>query len=96
MQSFLPLLRAAESAGIINASSGFGSVGLNNDLASPFYSAKPLGYNASKAALNMFTVNFAWFVKRGECALTIIALSLPEPFQLGKVKSLTSALTRSF
>jgi NAD(P)-dependent dehydrogenase (short-subunit alcohol dehydrogenase family) len=59
-QSFLPLLRAAESARIINVSSGLGSIGLNNDPASPFYAAKPLGYNASKAALNMFTVNLAW------------------------------------
>ena len=59
-QSFLPLLRAAESARIINVSSGLGSVGLNNDSTSPFYAVKPLGYNASKAALNMFTVNLAW------------------------------------
>ena len=59
-QAFLPLLRAAESASIINVSSGLGSIGLNNDPASPFYAAKPLGYNASKAALNMFTVNLAW------------------------------------
>lgn len=59
-QSFLPLLRAAESARILNVSSGLGSIGLNNDPAWPFYAVKPLGYNASKAALNMFTVNLAW------------------------------------
>jgi len=59
-QPFVPLLRAAESARILNVSSGLGSIGLNNDPASPFYAAKPLGYNASKAALNMFTVNLAW------------------------------------
>jgi NAD(P)-dependent dehydrogenase (short-subunit alcohol dehydrogenase family) len=59
-QPLLPLLRAAESARIINVSSGLGSMGLNQDAASPFYPVKPLGYNASKAALNMFTVNLAW------------------------------------
>ncbi len=30
-QPFLPLLRAAESARVINVFSGLGSVGLNND-----------------------------------------------------------------
>ena len=59
-QPFLPLLRAAESARILNVSSGLGSFGINTDPASPFYAVKPLGYNASKAALNMFTVNLAW------------------------------------
>jgi NAD(P)-dependent dehydrogenase (short-subunit alcohol dehydrogenase family) len=59
-QPFLPLLRAAGSARIINVSSGLGSIGVNSDPASPFYAVKPLGYNASKAALNMFTVNLAW------------------------------------
>jgi NAD(P)-dependent dehydrogenase (short-subunit alcohol dehydrogenase family) len=50
-QPLLPLLRAAESARIINVSSGLGSIGLNNDEASAFYAVKPLAYNASKAAL---------------------------------------------
>lgn len=59
-QPLLPLLRAAESGRILNVSSGLGSTGLNNDPSSPFYSVKPLAYNASKAALNMFTVNLAW------------------------------------
>ncbi len=59
-QPFLPLLRAAESARVINVSSGLGSIGLNNETTSPFYNVKPLGYNASKAALNMFTSNLAW------------------------------------
>jgi NAD(P)-dependent dehydrogenase (short-subunit alcohol dehydrogenase family) len=59
-QPLLPLLRAADSARIINVSSGLGSMGLNQDAGSPFYPVKPLGYNASKAALNMFTVNLAW------------------------------------
>ena len=57
---FLPLLRAAESARVLNVSSGLGSIGLNNETTSPFYDVKPLGYNASKAALNMFTANLAW------------------------------------
>ena len=59
-QPLLPLLRAAESARILNVSSGLGSFGINSDPASPFYAVKPLGYNASKAALNMFSVNLAW------------------------------------
>jgi NAD(P)-dependent dehydrogenase (short-subunit alcohol dehydrogenase family) len=59
-QSLLPLLRKAESASIVNVSSALGSITLNGDPTSPFYLAKPLAYNASKAALNMFTVELAY------------------------------------
>ena len=44
----------------MNVSSGLGSLGINSDPSSPYYPVKALGYNASKAALNMFTVNLAW------------------------------------
>lgn len=56
----LPLLKAAPSARIVNVSSGLGSLGINSNPESPFYDVKLLGYNSSKAALNMFTVNLAW------------------------------------
>ena len=59
-QPLLPLLRAAESGRIVNLSSGLGSLAINSDASSPFYHAKVLAYNASKAALNMFTVNLAY------------------------------------
>jgi NAD(P)-dependent dehydrogenase (short-subunit alcohol dehydrogenase family) len=59
-QPLLPLLKAAPSARIVNVSSGLGSFAINTNPESPFYGVKPLGYNASKAALNMFTVNLAW------------------------------------
>ncbi|AJY46437.1 SDR family oxidoreductase [Martelella endophytica] len=55
-QAMLPLLRAAPSARIINLSSSLGSLALNGDPSSPYYSARYIGYNASKAALNMLTV----------------------------------------
>ena len=59
-QPLLPLLRAAESAQIINVSSSLGSLTINGDSNSPYYHAKALAYNASKAALNMFTVDLAY------------------------------------
>lgn len=59
-QPLLPLLRAAESAQIINVSSGLGSLAINSDPTSPYYHAKALAYSASKAALNMFTVYLAY------------------------------------
>ena len=59
-QPLLPLLRAAEAARIVNVSSGLGSIAINNDPNTPFYHVKILGYNASKAALNMFTVDLAY------------------------------------
>jgi NAD(P)-dependent dehydrogenase (short-subunit alcohol dehydrogenase family) len=59
-QPLLPLLKAAPAARIVNVSSGLGSLEINTNPDSPFYGVKPLGYNASKTALNMFTVNLAW------------------------------------
>lgn len=59
-QPLLPLLRAAENARIVNLSSGLGSLAINGDANGPFYHAKALAYGASKAALNMFTVNLAY------------------------------------
>lgn len=55
-QAMLPLLLAATAARIINISSSLGSLALNGDPNSPYYSAQYIGYNASKAALNMLTV----------------------------------------
>lgn len=55
-QSMLPLLRNAPSARIVNVSSSLGSLTLNGDPTSSYYSAQFIGYNASKAALNMLTV----------------------------------------
>ena len=59
-QAMLPLLRSAPAARIVNVSSGLGSLTQNADPEWPFAAIKYLGYNASKAALNMMTVQLAW------------------------------------
>jgi NAD(P)-dependent dehydrogenase (short-subunit alcohol dehydrogenase family) len=59
-QAMLPLLRAAPAARIVNVSSGLGSITLNNDPEWEYEAVKLLGYNASKAAMNMLTVQLAW------------------------------------
>jgi NAD(P)-dependent dehydrogenase (short-subunit alcohol dehydrogenase family) len=58
-QAMLPLLRKAPAARIVNLSSSLGSLSVNGDPASPYYSARLIGYNASKAAVNMLTVQLA-------------------------------------
>lgn len=58
-QAMLPLLRLSSAARIVNLSSSLGSLTVNGDPASPYYSARLIGYNASKAALNMLTVQLA-------------------------------------
>ena len=58
-QSMLPLLRRGRSARIVNLSSSLGSLSLNGDPTSPYHQAQWIGYNASKAALNMLTVQLA-------------------------------------
>jgi NAD(P)-dependent dehydrogenase (short-subunit alcohol dehydrogenase family) len=58
-QAMLPLLRKSPSARIVNISSALGSLALSGDPASEFAQYKFLGYSASKAAVNMLTVQLA-------------------------------------
>lgn len=58
-QAMLPLLRRSNAGRIVNLSSSLGSLTVNSDPSSPYYSARLIGYNASKAALNMLTAQLA-------------------------------------
>jgi NAD(P)-dependent dehydrogenase (short-subunit alcohol dehydrogenase family) len=58
-QAMLPLLRKAQQARIVNLSSGLGSLQMNSDPDWGFANFKLIGYCASKAALNMLTVQLA-------------------------------------
>ena len=59
-QAMLPLLRKSRGARIVNVSSGLGSLAYNSDPAAEFADIKKIGYCASKAALNMLTVQLAY------------------------------------
>ena len=59
-QAMLPLVRNAASGRIVMVSSGLGSLNWNADPNWSFAAIKPLGYNGSKAILNMMTVQLAW------------------------------------
>jgi len=58
-QAMLPLLLRAPAGRIVNMSSSLGSLAMNGDPSSPYYAARLIGYNASKSALNMMTVQLA-------------------------------------
>ncbi len=58
-QAMLPLLRKSSAGRIVNVSSGLGSIALNADPNSLFASYRLAGYNTSKTALNMLTVQLA-------------------------------------
>lgn len=58
-QTLLPLLKKAEAGRIVNVSSTLGSLTYHADPASPIYAVKTFAYNASKTALNAFTVHLA-------------------------------------
>ncbi len=62
-QAFLPLLKKSPAGRIVNLSSILGSITEHGDLNSPIYPARLLGYDASKAAVNMFTVELAQELK---------------------------------
>jgi NAD(P)-dependent dehydrogenase (short-subunit alcohol dehydrogenase family) len=59
-QAMLPLVRNSAAGRIVMLSSGLGSLTWNADPKWSFAAVKPLGYNGSKAILNMMTVQLAW------------------------------------
>ena len=62
-QTLLPMLHSSSAGQIVMMSSSLGSIAMNGDPSSPFYSVQLAGYNASKAALNMLTVQLAQELK---------------------------------
>jgi len=59
-QAFLPLLRAASAARIVNLSSILASLALHADPTSPIYHSQSPAYNASKSAVNAWTLSLAY------------------------------------
>jgi len=62
-QALLPLLKKSDAGRIVNMSSILGSQTLHADAKSPVYDFKSLSYDASKAALNSFTIHLAHELK---------------------------------
>ena len=58
-QALLPLIRKSPAGRIVNLSSILGSLTLHSDPSSGIYDKKAFGYDASKTALNAFTVHLA-------------------------------------
>lgn len=58
-QTLLPLIRQAPAGRIVNLSSVLGSLTRHSDPSSPIYYKKAFAYDASKTALNAFTVHLA-------------------------------------
>jgi len=59
-KTLLPLLEKSPAGRIVNLSSILGSLTLHADPKSPIYNAKSFAYDASKTALNAFTVHLAY------------------------------------
>jgi NAD(P)-dependent dehydrogenase (short-subunit alcohol dehydrogenase family) len=62
-RTLLPLLKKSDAARIVNMSSILGSQTLHADPTSPIYDFKSLSYDASKTALNSFTIHLAHELK---------------------------------
>ncbi|HVS40309.1 MAG TPA: SDR family oxidoreductase [Gemmataceae bacterium] len=58
-QALLPLIRKAPAGRIVNLSSILGSLTIHSDPSAPIYDKKAFAYDASKTALNAFTVHLA-------------------------------------
>jgi len=56
----LPLIKKSPAGRIVNLSSILGSLTLHADPKSPIYNAKSFAYDASKTALNAYTVHLAY------------------------------------
>jgi NAD(P)-dependent dehydrogenase (short-subunit alcohol dehydrogenase family) len=72
-QAMLPLLRKSAAGRIVNLATTLGSLSINGDPSSPYYEARLIGYNASKAALNMLTVQLAAELKGSGIAVNSVA-----------------------
>lgn len=72
-QAMLPLLRRSNAGRIVNLSTTLGSLAINGDPSSPYYEARLIGYNASKAALNMLTVQLAAELKDTSIVVNSVA-----------------------
>jgi len=59
-RTLLPLIKKSPAGRIVNLSSILGSLTLHADPKSPIYHAKSFAYDASKTALNAFTVHLAY------------------------------------
>ena len=62
-QALLPLLRKSDAGRIVNLSSILASITLHATPRSPIYDAKVPAYDASKTAVNAYTVHLAWELK---------------------------------
>jgi NAD(P)-dependent dehydrogenase (short-subunit alcohol dehydrogenase family) len=62
-QALLPLLKKSQAGRIVNMSSILGSQTLHAKPDSPIYDFKSFAYDASKAALNSFTIHLAYELK---------------------------------
>jgi NAD(P)-dependent dehydrogenase (short-subunit alcohol dehydrogenase family) len=58
-RALLPLIRKAPAGRIVNLSSVLGSLSLHSDPSSGIYEKKVFAYDASKTALNAFTIHLA-------------------------------------
>ncbi|PWG00398.1 SDR family NAD(P)-dependent oxidoreductase [Levilactobacillus bambusae] len=70
-QQFLPLLKKSPSAKIINISSMMGSITAALDPNSAVYRASAAGYQASKSAVNMYSVQLAKELQRDNLPITV-------------------------
>ncbi len=59
-QALLPLIRKSSAGRIVNLSSILASLTFHADPKSPIYHAKSFAYDASKSALNAFTIHLAY------------------------------------
>jgi NAD(P)-dependent dehydrogenase (short-subunit alcohol dehydrogenase family) len=71
-QAMLPLLRKSDAGRIVNVSSDLGSISRHGDPTWKYAQVKVLGYCASKAALNMFTVQLAFELKEHGIAVNSV------------------------
>lgn len=72
-QAMLPLLHKSEAGRIVNLSTTLASLAIMGDPTSPYYESRLIGYNASKAALNMLTVQLAAELKGSSIVINSVA-----------------------
>jgi NAD(P)-dependent dehydrogenase (short-subunit alcohol dehydrogenase family) len=88
-QAMLPLLLKSPAGRVVNLTSPLGSMAVHCDPSSPFHAYRLVGYNISKAALNMLTLQLAAELKDSAVAVNAVVPGFVRTDLTGQMGTMT-------
>lgn len=72
VHAFIDLMKKSPEPRIVNVTSGLGSQTMASDPDNPYYPYKTTGYQTSKTALSMFTINLAYDLRDSNFKVNVV------------------------